>query len=76
MRAYDVRVARVLGSEMQLSYRLQQMLRYPFLVNIIAGIIKGNQKMLYVLSEMYNNFDLRAQLVKPFFWVKMFFVRK
>ena len=70
---YDVRVARVLGSEMQLSYRLQQMLRYPFLVNIIAGIIKRNQNMLRILSEMYNDFDLRGKLVQPLFWIKMFF---
>jgi menaquinone-9 beta-reductase len=71
LKAYDQRVARVLGSEMKLSYRLQQMLRYPVFANIIAGIIAGNQKVVLVLSEMYKDFDLRQQLVRPVFWLKM-----
>lgn len=73
LRAYDKRVDRVLGSEMRLSYRLQKMLMYPFLVNLLANIIAGNEKLLHVLSGMYNDFDLREKLVKPWFWLKMFF---
>lgn len=73
LRAYDVRVKRVLGSEMKLSYRLQKMLMYAPLVNIVANIIASNQKIINVISGMYNDFALREQLVKPFFWVKMLF---
>jgi geranylgeranyl reductase family protein len=73
MQAYDVRVARVLGSEMRLSYRLQKMLMYAPLVNIIANIIASNQKIINVISGMYNDFNLREQLVKPLFWVKLWF---
>jgi len=73
LRAYDKRVDRVLGSEMRLSYRLQKMLMYPFLVNLLANIIAGNEKLLHVFSGMYNDFSLREQLVKPWFWLKMFF---
>lgn len=76
MRAYDVRVARVLGSEMRLSYRLQKMLRYTPIVNAIAWIIGSNQAILNVLSGMYNDFNLREQLVKPWFWIKMLLGRK
>lgn len=71
LQAYDVRVARVLGSEMRLSYQIQRIMQYPFLVNIVARIIANNQRMLHVLSAMYNDFNLREQLVKPWFWVKM-----
>ena len=71
MQAYDTRVQRVLGSEMKLSYRLQKMLRYPLIVNIIARIIASNQKILTVLAKMYTDFDLREQLAKPLFWIKM-----
>lgn len=71
LHAYDVRVDRVLGSEMRLSYQMQRIMQYPFLVNIVANIIAGNQRLLYVLSAMYNDFNLREQLVKPFFWIKV-----
>ena len=73
MQAYDVRVARVLGSEMKLSYQLQRLMRYSRVVNFLASIIASNKKWLDTLSRMYNDFDLRGQLVKPFFWVKMLF---
>lgn len=73
MQAYDVRVARVLGQEMKLSYRLQQLMRIVPVVNFIGSIISGNERFLEVLSKMYNDFDLREQLVKPWFWVKMLF---
>ncbi|MCH2082710.1 MAG: geranylgeranyl reductase family protein [Saprospiraceae bacterium] len=73
LTAYDVRVSRVLGSEMRLSYRLQRMLMYPWIVNLIANIIASNKKIINVISGMYNDFDLREQLVKPIFWVKMWF---
>lgn len=71
LRAYDVRVQRVLGSEMKLSYRLQNAGRYAFLLNIIANIITGNQRLMDYLSGIYTDFHLREQLVKPWFWVKM-----
>jgi geranylgeranyl reductase family protein len=76
LKAYDKRVDRVLGSEMRLSYRLQKMLMYPFLVNLLAHIIAGNQRILEVLSGMYNDFALREQLAKPLFWMKMLLKRK
>ncbi len=73
LKAYDVRVKRVLGSEMKLSYKMQRMASYPFLVNIIARIISGNQKVVNVISSMYTDFDLREEIVKPVFWMKMMF---
>lgn len=73
MRAYDVRVKRVLGSEMKISYKLQKMATSPFLTNIITNIIAGNQKVVNVISSMYTDFKLREQIVKPVFWLKMMF---
>lgn len=76
LRAYDQRVDRVLGSEMRLSHRLQRMLMYPAIVNALASIIAGNRKVMELLSGMYNDFALREQLVRPVFWLKMFFTKK
>jgi menaquinone-9 beta-reductase len=75
LKSYDQRVARVLGSEMRLSYRLQKMLMYPWLVNILARLISDNRRLLELLSGMYNDFSLREQLAKPWFWLKMAFKR-
>lgn len=75
LRAYDVRVDRVLGSELRLSYKLQKMLAYPWLVNLLAYIISNNQRILNFFSRMYVDFDVREQLVKPVFWLKMFFYK-
>ncbi|MCB0634333.1 MAG: geranylgeranyl reductase family protein [Saprospiraceae bacterium] len=72
LKAYDERVARVLGKEMKLSYRMQKLMAYPGVVNIMARIVAGNQKMLQILSRMYSDFDLRTQLARPWFWIKMF----
>lgn len=75
LRAYDVRVERVLGSEMKLSYRMQQLAHYPRLLNIVGRVVVGNQKMLHVFSKMYTDFNIREQLVKPWFWLKMLFTK-
>jgi geranylgeranyl reductase family protein len=70
LRAYDRRVARVLGSEMKLSYQLQRMLRYPWLTNTLAGWIARHPWLVELISQMYTDLELRKQLVKPAFWLK------
>jgi len=71
LSAYDVRIQRVLGSEMKLSYKMQQMCSNPLLLNFVSNIIDGNRKLLEYFSAMYTDFDLREKLVKPWFWIKM-----
>lgn len=73
MYAYDVRVARVLGTEMKLSYQLQRMLRFPWLTNLIANFVVNNRKLVDLISRMYTDFALRKQLVNPVFWMKLIF---
>ena len=70
MKAYDQRVARVLGSEMKLSYQLQRMLRYPWLTNTLAGWIARHPWLTELISQMYTDLELRKQLVKPGFWIR------
>lgn len=68
--AYDVRIARVLGTEMKLSYRLQQLMGYPRLVNVLAVLIARNQRFVEAFAAMIDDFELRKQLVRPSFWIK------
>lgn len=72
LQAYDIRVARVLGSEMKLSYRLQRFISFPWVANLMGYVISKNQKTIQVLSNMYTDFSLREQLAKPLFWIKMY----
>jgi menaquinone-9 beta-reductase len=71
MKAYDQRVARVLGAEMRISYQLQRMLRYPWLTNTLAGWISRNSRLVELISQMYTDLELRKQLLRPGFWVKL-----
>lgn len=73
---YDVRIARVLRSELKLSYRLQQIMQRKRITNFLTGIVADNPKIIELLCRMYTDFDLRKQLVNPVFWWKQFWKRK
>ncbi len=71
LKAYDQRIHRVMGVEMKLSYQIQRMMRYPWLINPIANWINKNPRFFDIMSRMYTDLELRKQLVKPGFWVKL-----
>ncbi|MEO1257169.1 MAG: NAD(P)/FAD-dependent oxidoreductase [Bacteroidota bacterium] len=73
MKAYDVRVERVLGKEMQLSYALQKLMTRPWLVNLTANWVSRNRSLLDVISLMYQDMEVRKKAVNPLFWLKMVF---
>lgn len=76
LQAYDVRVARVLGTELKLSYRLQQVMQHQRITNFLTNIVADNPKIVELLCRMYTDFELRKQLVNPVFWWKQFWRRK
>lgn len=71
LQAYDKRVDRVLRAEMRLSYRLQRIMQNVWLTNLLTSFIANNPKIIELLCRMYTDFDLRKQLVKPWFWVRI-----
>ncbi len=73
---YDKRLDRVLRAEMRLSYKIQRVMQIEWLVNFITSFIAGNPRIVEILCRMYTDFDLRKQLVKPWFWVKVLFRKK
>jgi geranylgeranyl reductase family protein len=75
LAAYDVRIARVLRTELKLSYQLQQIMQYKWITNFLTGIVAANPKLVELLCRMYTDFELRKQLVKPAFWWKLFRTR-
>jgi flavin-dependent dehydrogenase len=73
MRAYDERVARVLGAEMRLSYRLQQMMSRPWLVSALANRVAGSRRLIDLVTLMYSDMSARKKALNPFVWLKIFF---
>ena len=70
MIAYDVRVARVLGKEMEMSYRIQQLMARPWLVNFTANRVARNPNLIYMIAEMYADLEVRKKALNPLFWLK------
>ena len=76
LAAYDKRIRRVLGSEMKLSYRIQRAFSNPWVCNLTASIISGNQKFYNIIANMQADTDLRESLVKPSFWIQLLLGKK
>lgn len=76
LKAYDNRIDRVLRVEMRLSYQLQRLVRIKWLTNLVTGIIANNPKTIEILCHMHADFDLRKQLIKPLFWLRMWWKKR
>ncbi|MEL6357659.1 MAG: geranylgeranyl reductase family protein [Bacteroidota bacterium] len=72
LAAYDVRIKRVLRTELILSYRLQQIMQYRRITNFLTSIVANNPKMVELLCRMYTDIELRKQLANPLFWWRQF----
>ncbi len=73
LRGYDARVWKRLGKELAISTRLQQLAGYPRLFNFVVGKAAGNPVLADTISSMFNDLDMREQLRKPGFYIKLLF---
>ncbi len=73
LKPYDARIWRVIGKEMKLSYRMQRILNRPWLVGLLSRILLANQKLIRKIADMFTDFELRKELVKPGFWIRNLF---
>lgn len=71
MMTYDESVYRVLGPELKLSHRLQQLVRYPRLFNWLMKMGMKNKQLKDVISCMFYEVDLRKKLTRPSFYFKL-----
>lgn len=71
MMAYDESVYRVLGPELRLSYKLQQLVKYPRLFNWLMKMGMRNKQLRDVISSMFYEVDLRKKLTRPSFYFKL-----
>ena len=74
-KKYDQAVYNSMWRELRLSRVLQMMLYYPGLFNLVIGKAQKNASVRTLLTSMLDNTDLKSQLVKPSFYLKLFFNR-
>lgn len=68
---YDSEINRVMGQELRLSTRLQKLVRFPQLFNLLINISSRNKKVQELLSCMFYEVDLRKRLTKPSFYINL-----
>ena len=71
MADHDVRVWRVMGTELNLSYRLQRVGKYPSVFNFVLWVASRNVQVSELVYSMFNNIDVRKKVLSPIFWFKM-----
>jgi menaquinone-9 beta-reductase len=71
MKDHDVRVWRVMGTELNLSYRLQKLGNYPGIFNFVLWMASRNVQISDLVYSMFNNIDVRKKVLNPVFWFKM-----
>ena len=71
MSDHDVRIWRVMGTELNLSYRLQRIGKYPSVFNFILWVASRNVQISVLVYSMFNNIDVRKKILNPIFWMKM-----
>jgi flavin-dependent dehydrogenase len=71
LAAYDTEVYRVMGPELSISHRLQKLVKYSWLFNLLVKISIRNKQVKELLSCMFYEVDLRKKLAKPSFYIKL-----
>ncbi|MDX1905416.1 MAG: geranylgeranyl reductase family protein [Bacteroidia bacterium] len=71
IRAYDQALYRKIGSELRLSYRMQQLVNYPWLFDWVVRKANRNQALQTMFTMMFENLDIRQELSKPGFYLKL-----
>ncbi|SEW09609.1 NAD(P)/FAD-dependent oxidoreductase [Chitinophaga arvensicola] len=72
---YDENVYRILGPELQVSTKLQKLIKYPWLFNMLMKMGSRNKQLKDLMSCMFHEVDLRKKLGHPMFYVKLLFNR-
>ncbi len=68
---YDQEVYRKLWRELLLSYRMQQLVNYPWLFNLVVNKALRNKTLQETISCMFEDLDMRKRLKQPSFYWKL-----
>ncbi len=75
LRQYDERLYQKLGSELWLSHTLQRLSNFPMLFNFVVNRARRSATLSEMISCMFDDLELRKELSKPSFYVKLLFGR-
>jgi hypothetical protein len=73
MKGYDDLIYKKMWSELSLSRRMQQLLDYPFLFNMVVNKANRSKLLRETISCMFESIDLRNRLKSPVFYLKILF---
>lgn len=73
MQGYDALIYKKMWSELNLSRRMQQLLDYPFLFNMVVNKANRSKLLRETISCMFESIDLRNRLKSPAFYFKLLF---
>ncbi len=68
---YDDVLFKKIGSELQLSYKMQQLVKYPWLFNMLMNKAQKSPSLQATMTNMFTDLDMRALLKKPSFYWKI-----
>ena len=71
MLDYDANISRVLGPELTMSTRLQKLIRFPWLLNLLMRLSARNKELQELMTCMFHEVDLRKKLAKPQFYLRL-----
>lgn len=69
--AYDDVLYKRLGDEFRISTILQKLCNYPRLFNLVVNKAYKSESLRNTISSMFTDMDMRAQLSKPSFYLKI-----
>lgn len=73
--AYDDVLYKRLGDELKISATLQRLCKYPWLFNFVVNKASKSASLRNTISCMFSDLDVREQLSKPSFYLKILFNR-
>jgi geranylgeranyl reductase family protein len=73
IKQYDDMVYKRLWGELLLSYRMQQLVNFPWLFNFVVKKANSNATLRETISCMFEDIDMRSRLKSPSFYFKLLF---
>ncbi|MEO0897351.1 MAG: geranylgeranyl reductase family protein [Bacteroidota bacterium] len=69
LKGYETYMKKKIGRELQISYQMQKLVRYPRLMNFAVRKASTNPSLQSMMSMMFDDLDIRKELAKPsFYW--------
>ena len=70
-KEYDDILFQKIGDELQLSYTMQKLVKYPWLFNFVINKAYKSPELRNTLTSMFSNMDVKSLLKKPSFYWKI-----